>query len=61
MGNNKCITILYNDIVSELKSPGWLCAAQIGLGAVAIVLSITVIAHPIATTISLVILLSAIL
>src|SRR5919109_1804017 len=61
MASYKCTTVIFNGKVSESKTPRWLRAGQIGLGAVAIVLSVLVMAHPIATTISLVILLSAIL
>lgn len=61
MASYKCTIVIFNGKVSESKTPRWLRAGQIGLGAVAIVLSVLVMAHPIATTISLVILLSAIL
>ena len=32
--------------MSDLKAPGWSRAAQIGLGAIAIILSILIIAFP---------------
>jgi len=34
------------NVMSDLKAPGWARAAQIGLGALAIILSITILAFP---------------
>src|SRR5215217_6065019 len=42
--------------LSEPKSPGWLRAAQIGLGIIAVIISISVLASPALTVVSLVIL-----
>jgi uncharacterized membrane protein HdeD (DUF308 family) len=45
----------------EPKSPGWLRAAQIGLGAIAVIISIVILASPASAVVSLVILLAVIL
>ena len=47
--------------MSSQKSPGWRRAAQIGLGAIAIILAIIAIAFPGATVVSIVIILAIIL
>jgi uncharacterized membrane protein HdeD (DUF308 family) len=47
--------------MSESKSPGWMRAAEIGLGAVAIILSILVLVHPAITLITIIFLLGIIL
>jgi uncharacterized membrane protein HdeD (DUF308 family) len=47
--------------VSETKSPGWLRAAQIGLGIIALIISIYILAYPVMTFVTLVLLLGVIL
>jgi uncharacterized membrane protein HdeD (DUF308 family) len=47
--------------VSETKSPGWLRAAQIGLGVIALIISIYILAYPVMTFVTLVLLLGVIL
>jgi uncharacterized membrane protein HdeD (DUF308 family) len=47
--------------LSEPKSPGWLRAAQIGLGAIAVIISISILASPASSVITRVILLAIIL
>jgi uncharacterized membrane protein HdeD (DUF308 family) len=47
--------------VSETKSPGWLRAAQIGLGVIALIISIYILAYPLMTFVTLVLLLGVIL
>jgi uncharacterized membrane protein HdeD (DUF308 family) len=47
--------------VSETKSPGWLRAAQIGLGIIALIISIYILAYPVATFVTIVLLLGVIL
>ena len=45
----------------ESKSPGWLRAAQIGLGVIAVIISISILVFPALTVVSLVILVAIIL
>ena len=47
--------------MSESKSPGWIRAAQIGLGAIVIILSILVLIHPGITVVSIIIIIAIIL
>jgi uncharacterized membrane protein HdeD (DUF308 family) len=47
--------------VSETKSPGWLRAAQIGLGVIALIISIYILVYPVMTFVTLVLLLGVIL
>ena len=47
--------------VSETKSPGWLRAAQIGLGIIALIISIYILVYPLMTFVTLVLLLGVIL
>lgn len=47
--------------LSETKSPGWMRLAQIGLGIVAIILSLYVLAFPTLTLVTVALLLAAIL
>jgi uncharacterized membrane protein HdeD (DUF308 family) len=47
--------------VSETKSPGWLRAAQIGLGIIALIISIYILVYPVLTFVTLVLLLGVIL
>src|SRR5919106_5622832 len=47
--------------MSETKSPGWLRAAQIGLGIIALVLSVYILAFPILTFVTVVLLLGVVL
>ena len=46
--------------LSERKSPGWMRVAQIGLGIVAIILSIYVLAFPSLTLITIALLLAVV-
>jgi uncharacterized membrane protein HdeD (DUF308 family) len=43
--------------ISETKSPGWMRAAQIGLGVIALVLSVYILAYPVLTFVTIVLLL----
>lgn len=52
---------LYNMTVSETKTPGWLRAAQIGLGIIALIISIYILAYPVLTFVTIVLLLGVIL
>jgi uncharacterized membrane protein HdeD (DUF308 family) len=47
--------------VSETKSPGWMRAAQIGLGVIALVLSVYILAYPVLTFVTIVLLLGVVL
>jgi uncharacterized membrane protein HdeD (DUF308 family) len=47
--------------ISETKSPGWMRAAQIGLGVIALVLSVYILAYPVLTFVTIVLLLSVVL
>ena len=47
--------------MEELKSPGWIRAVQIGLGAVAVILSIFILINPALATVSIVLIASIIL
>lgn len=47
--------------VSETKSPGWVRAAQIGLGIIAVIISIYILAYPLLTFVTLVLLLGVVL
>jgi uncharacterized membrane protein HdeD (DUF308 family) len=47
--------------ISETKSPGWMRAAQIGLGVIALVLSVYILAYPVLTFVTIVFLLSIVL
>ena len=47
--------------VSETKSPGWLRGAQIGLGIIALIISIYILAYPVLTFVTIVLLLGVIL
>jgi uncharacterized membrane protein HdeD (DUF308 family) len=47
--------------MEELKSPGWIRGAQIGLGAVAVILSIFILINPSLATVSIVLIASIIL
>ena len=47
--------------MEELKSPGWIRGAQIGLGAVAVILSIFILINPALATVSIVLIASIIL
>jgi uncharacterized membrane protein HdeD (DUF308 family) len=47
--------------VSETKSPGWLRAAQIGLGIIALIISIYILAYPVLTFVTIVLLLGVVL
>jgi uncharacterized membrane protein HdeD (DUF308 family) len=42
------------EVMSDLKAPGWARAAQIGLGAIAIILSISIFAFPAALLVSII-------
>lgn len=42
------------EVMSNLKAPGWARAAQIGLGAIAIILSISIFAFPAALLVSII-------
>ena len=47
--------------ISETKSPGWMRAAQIGLGVIALVLSVYILAYPVLTFVTIVLLLGIVL
>ena len=47
--------------VSETKSPGWMRAAQIALGVIALVLSLYILAYPVLTFVTIVLLLGIVL
>jgi uncharacterized membrane protein HdeD (DUF308 family) len=47
--------------ISETKSPGWVRAAQIGLGVIALVLSVYILAYPVLTFVTIVLLLGIVL
>jgi uncharacterized membrane protein HdeD (DUF308 family) len=47
--------------ISETKSPGWMRAAQIGLGVIALVLSVYILAYPVLTFVTIVLLLGVVL
>jgi uncharacterized membrane protein HdeD (DUF308 family) len=47
--------------LSETKSPGWLRAAQIGLGIIALIISIYILAYPVMTFVTIVLLLGVVL
>ncbi|MDW0294627.1 MAG: hypothetical protein QN718_11210, partial [Nitrososphaeraceae archaeon] len=47
--------------MEELKSPGWIRGVQIGLGAVAVMLSIFILINPTLATVSIVLIASIIL
>ena len=47
--------------VSETKSPGWMRAAQIALGVIALVLSVYILAYPVLTFVTIVLLLGIVL
>src|ERR687897_1123791 len=47
--------------VSETKAPGWFRAAQIGLGIIALVLSVYILAYPLMTFVTIVLLLGVVL
>jgi uncharacterized membrane protein HdeD (DUF308 family) len=47
--------------VSETKSPGWFRAAQIGLGIIALIISIYILAYPLMTFVTIVLLLGVVL
>jgi uncharacterized membrane protein HdeD (DUF308 family) len=47
--------------LSESKSPGWMRGAQVGLGAIVIILSILVLIHPGITVVSIIIIIAIIL
>jgi uncharacterized membrane protein HdeD (DUF308 family) len=47
--------------MSNSKSPGWVRAAQIGLGAIVIILSISILAQPAIATVSLIVIAAVIL
>jgi uncharacterized membrane protein HdeD (DUF308 family) len=47
--------------VSETKSPGWLRAAQIGLGIIALILSVYILAYPVLTFVTIVLLIGVVL
>jgi hypothetical protein len=47
--------------MEELKSPGWIRGIQIGLGAVAVILSIFILINPALATVSIVLIASIIL
>ena len=51
----------HNTYMSESKSPGWMRGAQIGLGAIAIILSIYIIAFPAITVVTVIYILAIIL
>jgi len=51
----------HNTYMSESKSPGWMRGAQIGLGAIAIILSIYIIAFPAITVVTIIYILAIIL
>ena len=46
---------------SKTKSPGWLRAAQIGLGIIALIISIYILAYPVMTFVTIVLLLGVVL
>jgi uncharacterized membrane protein HdeD (DUF308 family) len=57
-----CIDIEDSNNLQEVdKSPGWLRGAQIGLGLIAVILSISIIARPALATLSIVYILSIVL
>jgi uncharacterized membrane protein HdeD (DUF308 family) len=47
--------------ISETKSPGWMRAAQIALGVIALVLSVYILAYPVLTFVTIVLLLGIVL
>src|SRR5918994_5976635 len=47
--------------MSETRSPGWLRAAQIGLGVIALILSIYILAFPVLTFVTIVLILGVVL
>jgi uncharacterized membrane protein HdeD (DUF308 family) len=47
--------------ISETKSPGWMRAAQIALGVIAVVLSVYILAYPVLTFVTIVLLLGIVL
>jgi uncharacterized membrane protein HdeD (DUF308 family) len=47
--------------MSDTKTPGWMRGAEIGLGAIAIVLSIFVLVHPVGTLVTLIYILGIVL
>jgi uncharacterized membrane protein HdeD (DUF308 family) len=47
--------------VSETKSPGWMRAVQIGLGIIALVLSVYILAYPVLTFVTIVLILGVVL
>ena len=47
--------------MNNAKSPGWVRAVQIGLGAIIIILSISILSQPAIATVSLVLLAAVIL
>jgi uncharacterized membrane protein HdeD (DUF308 family) len=47
--------------VSETKSPGWMRAAQIGLGIIALALSVYILAYPVLTFVTIVLILGVVL
>jgi uncharacterized membrane protein HdeD (DUF308 family) len=47
--------------MSETKSPGWLRAAQIGLGIIALILSVYILAFPVLTFVTIVLILGVVL
>ena len=47
--------------ISETKSPGWMRAAQIALGVIALVLSVYILAYPVLTFVTIVLLLCIVL
>jgi uncharacterized membrane protein HdeD (DUF308 family) len=47
--------------VSETKSPGWMRAVQIGLGIIALILSIYILAYPVLTFVTIVLILGVVL
>lgn len=47
--------------MSETKSPGWMRAAQIGLGIIALVLSIYILAYPVLTFVTIVLIIGVVL
>lgn len=47
--------------ISETKSPGWMRAAQIALGVIALVLSLYILAYPVLTFVTIVLLLGIVL
>jgi uncharacterized membrane protein HdeD (DUF308 family) len=55
------VFLVYDMTKSETKSPGWLRAAQIGLGIIALIISIYILAYPVLTFVTIVLLIGVIL